>query len=223
MSFLTCLEVPYKFKWLGGGWVVQLITFSLPTRVEVELGCDNIWTDYPYQSSPKVWALVWVGNWEVPTICHMFFPRLEESFLSSRKTKTVWWLMWIHIQWPPSSWLRWGQILGSVQLFVSIRGSQCIWRQALVAARWRHIVVHNHHISSLDLKDVPLDDHLLELSFLHELGGCYPGVPWESRWCPTGIGCAQTVEWWWRPRSCSWGDSIFSTSPAISLDSTNFH
>jgi hypothetical protein len=35
--------------WSGGGgvvvvewwWVVQLTTLSLPTRVEVELGCDN--------------------------------------------------------------------------------------------------------------------------------------------------------------------------------------
>ena len=26
---------------MGGGWVVQLITLSLPTRVEVELGCDK--------------------------------------------------------------------------------------------------------------------------------------------------------------------------------------
>ena len=26
----------------GGGWVGKLITLSLPTRVEVELGCDNI-------------------------------------------------------------------------------------------------------------------------------------------------------------------------------------
>ena len=26
----------------GVGWVVQLITLSLPTRVEVELCCDNI-------------------------------------------------------------------------------------------------------------------------------------------------------------------------------------
>ena len=25
-----------------GGWVVQLTTLSLPTRVEVELGCDNL-------------------------------------------------------------------------------------------------------------------------------------------------------------------------------------
>ena len=71
-----------------------------------------------------------------------------------------------------NSWFR-----AIVHEHPGIRGSQCIWRPALEAARWRQIVVHLHHISSLDLKDVPLDDHLLELSFLHELGGCYPGVP----------------------------------------------
>ena len=37
---------------LGGGvgwsgWVVKLITLSLPTRVEVEMGGDNLMMQYP--------------------------------------------------------------------------------------------------------------------------------------------------------------------------------
>jgi hypothetical protein len=38
ISFLASLEVALKFKWGGGGVVVQLITLSTPARVEVELG-----------------------------------------------------------------------------------------------------------------------------------------------------------------------------------------
>jgi hypothetical protein len=39
ISFLASLEVADKFMWGGVVVVVQLITLSTPTRVEVELGC----------------------------------------------------------------------------------------------------------------------------------------------------------------------------------------
>ena len=42
ISFLACLKVPRKVDWVGVGGVVLPITLSLPTRVEVEWGCDNM-------------------------------------------------------------------------------------------------------------------------------------------------------------------------------------